>query len=67
MKDGVLHSGATARDWFGLAVLVLPALLASMDLSVLFMASPWISADLNPTTSQFLWVMDIYGFIMAGL
>lgn len=50
-----------------MAVLVLPALLASMDLSVLFMASPWISADLAPTASQHLWIMDIYGFVMAGL
>lgn len=58
---------ATARDWLGMVVLVLPALLASMDLSVLFMASPWISADLAPTPSQHLWIMDIYGFMMAGL
>lgn len=58
---------ATARDWLGMSVLVLPALLASMDLSVLFMASPWISADLEPTASQHLWIMDIYGFMMAGL
>ncbi|MGD7707238.1 MFS transporter [Microlunatus sp. Y2014] len=58
---------ASARDWLGMGVLVLPALLASMDLSVLFMASPWISADLAPTASQHLWIMDIYGFMMAGL
>jgi DHA2 family multidrug resistance protein-like MFS transporter len=58
---------ATARTWLGMAVLVLPALLASMDLSVLFMASPWISEDLSPTPSQHLWIMDIYGFLMAGL
>ncbi|MFE6649250.1 MFS transporter [Nocardioides sp. NPDC057772] len=58
---------ATARDWLGMTVLVLPALLASMDLSVLFIASPWISAELAPTASQHLWVMDIYGFMMAGL
>src|SRR5690606_23597135 len=58
---------ASPRDWAGLAVLVLPALLASMDLSVLFMASPSISADLNPTAGQLLWIMDIYGFMMAGL
>lgn len=58
---------AGLRDWLGMVVLVLPALLASMDLSVLFMASPWISADLAPTPSQHLWVMDIYGFMMAGL
>lgn len=58
---------ATAREWLGLVVLVLPALLASMDLSVLFMAAPWISADLTPSASQLLWIMDIYGFMMAGL
>lgn len=67
MTGVATHAGATARDRLGVAVLVLPALLASMDLSVLFMASPWISADLNPTASQFLWIMDIYGFMMAGL
>lgn len=58
---------AGVREWLGMAVLVLPALLASMDLSVLFMASPWITADLTPTASQHLWIMDIYGFMMAGL
>lgn len=58
---------ATTREWIGTGVLTLPALLASMDLSVLFMASPWISADLAPTASQHLWVMDVYWFVMAGL
>lgn len=66
MKSAI-RSRASVRDWLGMAVLVLPALLASMDLSVLFMASPWISADLQPTANQFLWIMDIYGFMMAGL
>jgi len=54
------------REWIGLAVLTLPALLASMDLSVLFMAAPWIAADLTPTPAQLLWIMDAYGFLMAG-
>lgn len=55
------------REWTGLAVLTLPALLASMDLSVLFMAAPWLAADLVPTGQQLLWIMDVYGFLMAGL
>ncbi|WP_433555348.1 MFS transporter [Pseudonocardia xinjiangensis] len=54
------------RAWLGLAVLVLPALLASMDLSVLFMAAPWLSADLAPSGTQLLWIMDVYGFLIAG-
>jgi DHA2 family multidrug resistance protein-like MFS transporter len=55
------------REWIGLAVLTLPALLSSMDLSVLFMAAPWLAADLAPTGPQLLWIMDAYGFLMAGL
>jgi len=58
---------AGRREWIGLAVLTLPALLASMDLSVLFMAAPWLTADLAPTGPQLLWIMDVYGFLMAGL
>jgi MFS transporter, DHA2 family, multidrug resistance protein len=58
---------AGRREWIGLAVLTLPALLASMDLSVLFMAAPWLAADLAPTGPQLLWIMDAYGFAMAGL
>src|SRR5687768_14721177 len=58
---------AGRREWLGLAVLTLPALIASMDLSVLFMAAPWLSADLEPSGSQLLWIMDVYGFLMAGL
>jgi hypothetical protein len=61
------HSRAVRREWIGLAVLTLPALLASMDLSVLFMAAPWLAADLRPTGPQLLWIMDAYGFLMAGL
>lgn len=58
---------ATAREWIGLAVLTVPALLVAMDLSILFMAAPGISADLTPSGSQLLWIMDIYGFLLAGL
>ena len=65
MKDASTAAGR--KEWIGLAVLVLPALLASMDLSVLFMAAPWLSADLEPSGTQLLWIMDIYGFLMAGL
>ncbi|GAA5120988.1 MFS transporter [Pseudonocardia adelaidensis] len=61
------QSRAGHREWIGLAVLTLPALLASMDLSVLFMAAPWLAADLAPTGTQLLWIMDAYGFLMAGL
>jgi DHA2 family multidrug resistance protein-like MFS transporter len=58
---------ATRRDWIGLAVIALPCVLYSMDLTVLNLAVPQISEDLKPTSSQLLWIVDIYGFLLAGL
>ena len=46
---------------------LLPLLLVSMDVSVLFFAVPFIAADLQPTATQQLWIFDIYGFVLAGL
>jgi len=57
---------AGRREWIGLAVLLLPTLLVSMDLTVLYLAVPALSADLQPSSSQLLWITDIYGFLIAG-
>jgi DHA2 family multidrug resistance protein-like MFS transporter len=59
-------SRAGRREWIGLAVIALPCLLYSMDLTVLNVAVPQISADLKPSSSQLLWIIDIYGFLVAG-
>jgi DHA2 family multidrug resistance protein-like MFS transporter len=37
-----------------------------MDLTVLHLAVPQLSADLKPTSTQLLWIIDIYGFLVAG-
>jgi DHA2 family multidrug resistance protein-like MFS transporter len=37
-----------------------------MDLTVLHLAVPSLSADLKPTSAQLLWIVDIYGFLVAG-
>ena len=57
---------ATAREWIGLGVLALACLLYVMDLTVLHLAVPALSADLQPTSAQLLWIIDIYGFLVAG-
>jgi DHA2 family multidrug resistance protein-like MFS transporter len=57
---------ATPREWIGLAVIALPCVLYSMDLTVLNMAVPRLSADLQPSSAQLLWIVDIYGFLLAG-
>jgi len=57
---------AGRREWIGLAVIALPCLLYAMDLTVLNLAVPSLSADLKPTSAQLLWIVDIYGFMVAG-
>jgi DHA2 family multidrug resistance protein-like MFS transporter len=57
---------AGRREWLGLAVLMLPTLLIVMDLTVLHLAVPHLSADLRPSSAQLLWIVDIYGFLIAG-
>jgi len=57
---------AGSKEWIGLAVLALPCLLYSMDLTVLNLAVPSISADLKPSGPGLLWIVDIYGFVLAG-
>jgi MFS transporter, DHA2 family, multidrug resistance protein len=57
---------AGRREWVGLGVIALPCLLYSMDLTVLFLAVPELSAELEPSSSQLLWISDIYGFLLAG-
>jgi MFS transporter, DHA2 family, multidrug resistance protein len=57
---------AGRREWVGLWVLTLACLLYVMDLTVLHLAVPAISADLQPSSAQLLWIIDIYGFFVAG-
>jgi MFS transporter, DHA2 family, multidrug resistance protein len=64
MNDTTRTAGR--REWIGLAVLALPTLLVTMDLSVLFLAVPELSKDLEPSSTQLLWITDIYGFLIAG-
>jgi DHA2 family multidrug resistance protein-like MFS transporter len=70
MKTVNVHAPDAARagrrEWIGLAVLTLPAMLISMDLTVLHLAVPSLSADLKPGSAELLWIIDIYGFLIAG-
>jgi DHA2 family multidrug resistance protein-like MFS transporter len=57
---------AGRREWIGLGVLALPCLLYAMDLTVLNLAVPAISRSLRPSSVELLWIVDIYGFVLAG-
>lgn len=58
---------AGRREWLGLAVLMIPVLLISIDNTVLGFALPAISTGLHPTGTQLLWIVDIYALMLAGL
>lgn len=58
---------AGPREWAGLVVLLLATTVLTLDLGVLWLAAPYLAADLRPSGSELLWVTDIYGFVMAGL
>ncbi|MDA0637341.1 MFS transporter [Nonomuraea sp. MCN248] len=56
----------TGRAWLGLFVLALPALLLSIDVSVLYLALPTMTRELGAGATEQLWILDIYGFLLAG-
>jgi len=57
---------AGRREWTALAVLALPTLLVSIDVYVLLLALPRLTADLGASSTEQLWITDIYGFLLAG-
>ena len=65
-QDRAPITRAGRKEWIGLAVIALPCMLYSMDLTVLNLAVPSISAELKPSSAELLWIVDIYGFLVAG-
>ena len=57
---------AGPRQWAGLALLSLPTILLGLDLTLLHLALPALAIDLRPTSAQALWIVDVYGFMIAG-
>lgn len=57
---------AGRREWTGLALIAFPSVLHSMDPTALNLAVPVLSAELGPTSSRLPWIMDVYGFLLAG-
>lgn len=58
---------AGRREWRALALLGLPTFLVTMDFSVLYLAVPHLTIDLAPSGIQQLWIVDIYGLLIASL
>jgi DHA2 family multidrug resistance protein-like MFS transporter len=66
-QNAATNLQAGRREWMGVAVLALAAVVVVMDLTVLFLAVPKLTADLHPSSTQLLWITDVYGFLIAGL
>lgn len=64
-SSGIERAGA--GRWAGLVVLALPTALLGLDVTALYLAMPELSRDLRPSGVQALWIMDVYGFLIAGL
>jgi MFS transporter, DHA2 family, multidrug resistance protein len=68
-----VHTGTGSSDkgapgrWIALGVLTLSVLLVAIDATVLGLAIPFLSEDLEPTGTQLLWIGDVYSFVIAGL
>ncbi|WP_417234155.1 MFS transporter [Arthrobacter sp.] len=56
-----------ARRWAALAVLMFPVLLVAVDNTVLSFAVPALSTALAPTSTQLLWIIDVYPLVLAAL
>lgn len=60
------RSAAPAGARAGMALLALPTFLLGLDVTVLYLVLPAMAADLAPSATQVLWIMDAYGFLLAG-
>lgn len=63
-RDKTAYAGL--KEWTGLAILMLTTLLLALDVTVLHLALPHLAIDLQANSTQQLWILDIYGFMIAG-
>ncbi|MEF2845802.1 MAG: MFS transporter, partial [Eggerthellaceae bacterium] len=64
MNPPVLSKG---RLWAALAVILFGQFVVSIDLTILNIALPDLTKELNPTSDQLLWIIDVYSLVVAGL
>lgn len=58
---------ADRRRWAGLAVLSASLLVVVMDMTILNVALPDLTADLEVGAVAQLWIVDVYALVLAGL
>ncbi|MBE2317264.1 MFS transporter [Solirubrobacter sp. CPCC 204708] len=66
MKRNSLDS-LNPRRWWTLAVLCLSLLVIGLDNTILNVALPTLQRDLDATSSQLQWIVDVYMLVFAGV
>ncbi|MET9105295.1 MFS transporter [Streptomyces zhihengii] len=61
------RSSTPRRAWLGFTLVLSLVGLVAMDNSVLYLAMPSITDAISPSAGQALWIVDIYGFVVASL
>jgi DHA2 family multidrug resistance protein-like MFS transporter len=56
----------TSRRWWALAALSLSVLVVALDLFVLTLALPTLSADLHASSADLQWFVDAYSLVLAA-
>ena len=58
--------GTDSRRWWALGALSLSVLVVALDLFVLTLALPTLSADLHASSSDLQWFVDAYSLVLAA-
>jgi MFS transporter, DHA2 family, multidrug resistance protein len=61
-----LQAVSSRRRWWALAALALSVLVVGLDVFVLTLAIPTLSADLHATSSDAQWFLDAYSLVLAA-
>lgn len=67
MKYNQKISATTIQQWFLLAVVGMGLLMVTLDITILYTALPTLARELRASSSQSLWIINVYPLVTAGL
>ncbi len=70
MQDNIIMKPSNltkARRWACLFAVLFGEFVVAIDMTVLNIALPSLTAELQPTSDQQLWIVDAYSLVLAGL
>jgi EmrB/QacA subfamily drug resistance transporter len=63
----LLTAESGTRKWWTLAVVLITVFILLLDVTIVAVALPTISADLKPTFSQLQWIVDAYSLMLTSV